>query len=740
MRFKLIPEPFKKRRYLLLILIVIIPSIVISMIGVISTLQQRKSKEIKLREKINEELIQIRDELEGEVEDSIRLTFQHAAEKKIDFDSPNQIQKFLKEILLKNPVVQYPFLIDSKNRFIFPFSKIPISLIVDSPANRVFSKKIEIVFTKGEDFEFKDRDFFKAIQFYLKCLNMIPLKKEEPHIYNAISRCYFKLNKFSQAISYLMDIKKYFRNSLEEDKSFFYSVLRRTALTHKLLRQKNEALRTYLELYEEILNYEASTNSERYTFYKNEALDYLNLHIQDYDSERKRFTRAKEMDNLEDATKLDISLRWRYYDSDSYIEEVLGDEKGKEKFRFLKIQEFYIPNDEKTQFYKDIKTLVEWKKTNNISEFHLKNIQSSILEFPVNVAFKKFFNIFFGFNISIDFVHSVILPEIIKKLDSPGLTLFFVNKNNKIKEGVADPSYRFKLLSVQFKKYFSGCTLEFYSNQQNYFRNRIRKEVLINHSLITALIITLILGIFLFYKYISREMQLVKLKSNFVDNASHTLKTPLTRIRMLAEKIQLGWISNESKREEYFQTIISETDLMTEMINNMLDFSKIEAGKKSYDFKMGSIQAVIRNIEEHYTLYLKNLGFQFTIKIDDQLPLFLFDQEAVRLMIFNLIQNAVKYSPKKKFINLKLYQQNNNAVIEIEDRGIGIEEKDLLNIFKKFFRVKDSRVRVIEGSGLGLFLVEHAVKAHHGDIKVKSKSGEGSSFSIFLPIDKIKEL
>ena len=231
-------------------------------------------------------------------------------------------------------------------------------------------------------------------------------------------------------------------------------------------------------------------------------------------------------------------------------------------------------------------------------------------------------------------------------------------------------------------------------------------------------------------------MELVKLKSNFVDSASHTLKTPLTRIRMLAEKFQLGWIANQDKKEEYLQIIISETDRMTEMINNMLNFSKIEAGKKVYDFQQDSLPEVIRSYIEPYQQYLHKLGFLLDLQIDANIPPFPIDAEAIKLILNNLIQNAIKYSLTEKHLKIEVFRDNDQAVIQVIDQGIGIRERDQEQVFKKFFRVEDERIKAMEGSGLGLYLVQHAVQAHHGQIQLLSSEGMGSTFIISLPMQR----
>ena len=743
---KLNRDIFKNKRILVLMFAVVVPAITISLIAVFSILQQRKTREIRLKERLTRELIHLRTELKNELEDTIKVTFQQVGSKVIDFNETGSIQRLLKDVLLKNRVVKYPFLINSDNRFIFPFSKSPAPLIFNGTDRWIFSKTNRDIFIKGENLEFKERQFFEALKYYLKCLKKNPTKEEKLNLYYSIGRCYFKLNKLPQAVSYLAEIERMLSSLLKKNYPFYFSILRQTALSFKQMNMKAEALRTYLHLYEQILEYEASIVSDRFSFFKNEALDYLNVHMKKGYLEGKRFKQAKIMDKLEQATKLDIALRWHFYDVSDYTDDVPDEDKNVEKSRFYKIQDFYTPNDEKTQFYKGIKELIDWKTKGDVESSDV-DFTHPVPELPFSVAFKKIsrdrnnlLDIFFGFTFAKNYVNSEILPRIIKRhFNSPGLKVFLLDRGSQLNQVIRDLQYKYEIITVPLLRFFPENVLQLVSNQKNYFENRIRTEILINHGLITVLILTFILSIFLFYKYLTREMAVMKLKSNFVDSASHTLKTPLTRIRMLVEKLQLGWISRESKREDYFQTILSEADRMNEMINNMLDFSKIEAGKKNYDFKRMSIQAVVKELLNKFSFYLKSLGFQFNTEIDTKVSSFLFDPGAVKLIVINLLQNAVKYSLKEKTIGVKLYQQNDQVVIEIEDRGIGIEEKDLSNIFIKFFRVENIKVKTLEGSGLGLYLVKHAVNAHKGEIMVKSELDKGSIFTVFLPMNGEKE-
>jgi signal transduction histidine kinase len=298
-----------------------------------------------------------------------------------------------------------------------------------------------------------------------------------------------------------------------------------------------------------------------------------------------------------------------------------------------------------------------------------------------------------------------------------------------------DEDYPYTLLSVSFETYFPGKGLALVSGKDHFFNRQAREEIRLNYLLMSAFILMLMLGIYLFYKYFSREAQLVRLKSEFTDSASHTLKTPLTRIRMLAEKLQLGWVSSEAKKQDYLRAILTETDRMNEMITNMLDFSKIEAGRKQYRFQQHSLAAIVRDTLESYESYARNLGFQMEVEVDEEIPPFPLDAEAIRLVLVNLLQNAIKYSHRVKSIGVRLSREEGNAVLEIRDRGIGIAEGDWEKLFQRFYRVPDSWSQAVEGSGLGLFLVKHAVEAHRGTVSVTSQPGQGSRFTVVLPLN-----
>jgi signal transduction histidine kinase len=241
-------------------------------------------------------------------------------------------------------------------------------------------------------------------------------------------------------------------------------------------------------------------------------------------------------------------------------------------------------------------------------------------------------------------------------------------------------------------------------------------------------------GIVLMYRNVSRELALAKLKSDFVSNVSHELRTPLALIRLYAETLELGRISNRGKHQEYYEIIRKESERLTSLINNILDFSRIEAGKKEYSFRETDVADLVRSTLESYRFEIEQNGFYFEQKIDSNVPLLQVDREAIARSLLNLVNNAVKYSANEKYLGVHLYHRNGRVNLEVVDRGIGIPAKEQPKIFEKFYRVGDPLVHNTKGSGLGLSLVRHIVRAHGGEVRVESAPGRGSKFIITLPV------
>lgn len=253
-------------------------------------------------------------------------------------------------------------------------------------------------------------------------------------------------------------------------------------------------------------------------------------------------------------------------------------------------------------------------------------------------------------------------------------------------------------------------------------------------ALVVVLSVTLF-GAYLLWRDIRREVLMAEMRSQFVSSVSHELKTPLTAIRMFAETLRLGRAKDPATQAEYLDTIVNESERLTRLLNNVLDFSKIEQGQRTYHPAPASLPETVQAAARAMEYPLKQQGFELDIQLDEGLPQVRVDRDAIEQAVLNLLSNAMKYSGDSRTIGLKVQREGDRAVIQVVDKGVGIDTKDQEHIFEDFYRVPTRENLSLPGTGLGLSLVSHIAKAHGGTVMVESAPGRGSTFSIILPLE-----
>jgi signal transduction histidine kinase len=227
---------------------------------------------------------------------------------------------------------------------------------------------------------------------------------------------------------------------------------------------------------------------------------------------------------------------------------------------------------------------------------------------------------------------------------------------------------------------------------------------------------------------------MARLKSDFVANVSHDLKTPLSVIRMFGETLEMGRVTDEDRRQEYYRVITREGERLSRLIDNVLDFARIEGGRRTYEMTPTAIEPLIRGTLEAFVYPLAQQGFKVEVSVAADLPEVTLDADAVGQALANLIDNAIKYSGDERALTVDARVVDGWLVLAVSDRGLGIAREEQAKIFEKFYRVGRSDTQGRRGSGMGLALVRHIAEAHGGTIAVESVPGEGSRFSLRLPL------
>jgi len=334
-----------------------------------------------------------------------------------------------------------------------------------------------------------------------------------------------------------------------------------------------------------------------------------------------------------------------------------------------------------------------------------------------------------------DFIHDVLLQKLSEAAGDEFILAAINKRTNEIVETTSavqrDEIRQDKSLWL-FPDYLLGIRMKGKTIDE-LVESRFYRTLVI----IVLLDMVLLAGAWLIYRTIRREMQLIQLKSDFVSNVSHELRTPLSLIRMFAETLEMKRVRTETKKLEYYRTIIQESERLTRLVNNLLNFSRMEAGKRNYQLLDVDLNMLVSRVIEFYALQLRTNRFQLVIDLGKKVPLVLGDEEALGEALHNIIDNAIKYSDAEKYIRISTGGTGTSAFVEIQDHGIGIAAEHHAKIFEKFYRVSTGLVHKTKGSGLGLALVDHIVRAHGGTIDVHSAPGRGSTFRLLLPAKNI---
>jgi signal transduction histidine kinase len=291
-----------------------------------------------------------------------------------------------------------------------------------------------------------------------------------------------------------------------------------------------------------------------------------------------------------------------------------------------------------------------------------------------------------------------------------------------------------QVASAPFTDLFPGWRVTVYQRGPVTFEEMLRRQVLVTGALIGMLVLAIASGLLFIYRISRREVEVARLKADFLTHVSHDLKTPLSLIRMYAETLEMGRVAEGAKRQEYYRIITQESERLSQLIENFLDISRIQEGKRPFYLRACDVGPLLDQTLEAFRYQLDRLGFKLDVEIQPDMPEVGMDPDAFRQALANVIDNAVKYSRDRKLIRVEARVWDGELRVSVADQGIGIAPEELPRIFERFYRVTRGDEPSSPGTGLGLTLASHLVEAHGGRVGVESTPGEGSTVTLIFPL------
>ena len=242
-------------------------------------------------------------------------------------------------------------------------------------------------------------------------------------------------------------------------------------------------------------------------------------------------------------------------------------------------------------------------------------------------------------------------------------------------------------------------------------------------------------GLFATFRIAVQEVEVADIKSNFAASVSHELRSPITQIRLKGESLMYGLIDDPVELDEYYQSIVRESERLTWLVDNVLIMLLLRSN--TLLLRPINVNDDDKGIESLMaTVSMRDAVIETDLQLQN--PIIRHDADAISQCLINLLSNAIKYSKDEKWVQVITRESIEGIEIAVVDKGIGIDTEDLQMIFQPFYRTKQGRNR--KGTGIGLSITRHIMQAHGGRISVQSHIGTGSSFILHFPSELIEDI
>jgi signal transduction histidine kinase len=696
----------QQKLLLLFFLTIFLPSVSLSIFGLraIRNERFRLVKQTEMEDRRAAEFLKSRMNVRfSEVEAILKSLALNAAVRDNDW---TRLDPLLAEQLGANLLIEHVFVSPGNNEAVFPYPKPPVPSALPQPTLDETQKDI---LQKAEDFEFTQKKPDDSIPLYKKIYGLTKSKSAQAQMLNNIGRCYLKMGQYADAVSVYSRISAEYPETLSASLMPLGLVARLQILAaYQKMGNRAASLKSALQLYQDLLEKPWALNEDQFLAYSAMIEEIIAAELAGG---------SKNAVDEENQKKLAV-LRERH-------------QKTREEWQDIRVlREEIIPNLRRRTAWQDANAFrpVRYAEAGRRRDYLIVAavIPDQAGHAPTGII---------GLLLNNDVLQKSVLENVVQSLPlSSSARLRITDFSGQVLYGNREQSPGSPSVTEIFAENFPPWRIEFFlSGAANPWTLDLRRSFYF--WTILTLILVLTFGAVLIIRTVSHEMEVIKIKSDFVSSVSHEIKTPLTSIKALIERLQEGKIQQANKLSQYFSIIAQDTEKLSRLVKNILDFSKIEEGRKEYDFVETEMTSWLsEQVEMARKSYADEIPLD--VQIAEGLPSLAIDQDVLSRALVNLIDNAVKFSPDRGEIQFCARTDGERIILEVIDHGIGIPRDELDKIFEKFYQGRNALDVSAKGTGLGLTLVKHALEAHGGRVTVESQPGRGARFSLVLPLRK----
>lgn len=619
--------------------------------------------------------------------------------------SASSLSEILKQIEANEPLADEFFIVTQNGIPQFPLFT-PLYKIQNPPS--LFKSLKDLLdhpqLSVAEILEFQKRDYSQAVELYSRILQTTTSKTAKSHLLNRIARCWKNAGQKQRSIQAYTNLIKNHSTQIDEN-GLPFGLIGRFQLSsiYEEMSAFENASSTQIQMYESLLNGEWTLTKDQFNYYLDlteTAIPSLLSQIEDKEVLK---TNRSKWESLVDSLE-------------NKIQRTRAAEVLVEHFFSSSLQE-----------------------TSNSSLFQGWNLETKMIngEWYVVGFLPLSTNDTLGVRLNNGTLLQTLIAATPENQISPNPTNIRVSDSNGFLPAnpTLDHSRDFtkSAYSIKLENPLPPWTLHIIKSDSDSGRKEFLVRRIFYFGGIGIIIGAIAFGGFMRIRSLEKEMEIARLKSEFVATVSHELRTPLTSIRYMLDLLNRDRVPDKQKRKDFYATLTQESERLSELIENILDFSKIEAGVKEFNLKDIDPKSFTLELAQRVSERLEPKGFTLETEIEENLQPMKMDSESISRALLNLLDNAVKYSGESKNISFRAKMDSFHVTWEVQDYGIGIAEEDQEKIFEKFYRSKHILESSTKGSGIGLTLVKFITEAHGGSVDFISTPNEGTTFFLKIP-------